>query len=170
VSSNLTDGAVDTLEEPEASDGDQTSEKSADTTGSDATVESDGGIDANTGGSDADTADLAVTNDPAHYRFSTGLAMVARLMMVLTLGSLTGWLGYRLNQSQQTAQQRANFVKRSGPFIDVVKQAQSKSEGTVSLAAPDETESASYFPAAKPRCLNSYRGVTRMKESPKNSQ
>jgi Mce-associated membrane protein len=169
LSTKTTDGAVDTMEEPEASDGEHVSKNNVATTDFDITVESDADIDANTGDSDADPADKKA---PAHHRSPTTLALVAGLVILLALGGLAGWLGYRFHQSKQAAQQRAEFVqvarqgainlttidwqhiqadvqrildtatgtfyddfsKRSGPFIDVVKQVQSKSEGTVSLA------------------------------------
>ncbi|WP_199177984.1 tetratricopeptide repeat protein [Mycobacterium hubeiense] len=105
----------------------------------------------------------------SHVRWAT----IAGFLLVVALGGLTGWLGYRAYQSHQTEEQRNLFVqvgrqgavnlttidwqhadrdvhrildsatgtfyddfqKRSGPFIDVVKKAQSKSEGKVTEAA-----------------------------------
>ena len=92
--------------------------------------------------------------------------------MVLALGGLTGWLGYRAYESHQAEEQRELFLqvgqagraepdhhrlaagrrrraahpglgdrhvlrrlpKRSQPFVEVVKQAQSKSVGTITEA------------------------------------
>ncbi|ETB33758.1 mammalian cell entry protein [Mycobacterium avium subsp. hominissuis 10-5606] len=104
----------------------------------------------------------------AHVRVAT----IVGLVLVVVLGGLTGWLGYRAFQSHQGDEQRNlflqvgrqgalnlttidwqhadtdvqrildsatgtfydDFQKRSGPFIEVVKQAQSKSEGKVTEA------------------------------------
>ena len=100
------------------------------------------------------------------------LATIAGLVLVLALGGLTGWLGFRAYESRQAEQQRKlflqvgrqgalnlttidyqqvdadvqrildsatgtfydDFQKRAQPFIEVVKQAQSKSVGTISEA------------------------------------
>ena len=100
------------------------------------------------------------------------LATIAGLVLVLALGGLTGWLGFRAYESRQAEQQRKlflqvgrqgalnlttidyqhadadvqrildsatgtfydDFQKRAQPFVDVVKQAQSKSVGTISEA------------------------------------
>jgi Mce-associated membrane protein len=100
-------------------------------------------------------------------------AIAASLAITLTVGGLTGWLGYRAYESRQhqlrhnmflqTARQGAlnlttisyteveadvqriigsatgtfhdDFQKRSQPFVDVVKQAQSKSQGSITEAA-----------------------------------
>lgn len=125
---------------------------------------------------DAVSADPAADADPvvaartpiSHVK----LALIAGLVGVLALGSLTGWLGYRTYESTraeeqrnvflQTARQGAlnlttinyesaeadvqrildsatgsfydDFQQRAEPFVQVVKQAQSKSVGTVSEA------------------------------------
>jgi Mce-associated membrane protein len=128
---------------------------------------------------DIDGADTDPTDDPAdgvptvRRRLSpVRTALIAGLVMVVGLGAMAGWLGYRFHQAQQSAEQRAEFVqvarqgainlttidwehadadvqrildsatgtfyddfsKRSGPFVDVVKQVKSQSEGSVSLA------------------------------------
>jgi Mce-associated membrane protein len=100
------------------------------------------------------------------------LALAFGVIMVVGLAALTGWLGFRTDQSQQAEAQRSlflevgrqgalnlttisyteaeadvarilnsatgtfhdDFQKRSQPFIEVVKQAQSKTEGTVTAA------------------------------------
>lgn len=100
------------------------------------------------------------------------LATALGLVIVVALGALTGWLGFRAYQSHQAQQQREllvqvgrqgalnlttidwqhadadiqrildsatgtfydDFSKRSKPFIDVVKKAQSKSVGTITEA------------------------------------
>jgi Mce-associated membrane protein len=105
-------------------------------------------------------------------RTSIGVGLCVGLAMLLAVGALVGWLGYRVHQSQLQNQERALFVQvgrqgavnlttidfnqadadvkrildsatgpfyddfsqRSGPFIDVVKQTQSKTEGTVTEA------------------------------------
>lgn len=100
------------------------------------------------------------------------LAIIAGLVLVVALGGLVGWLGYRAYESQQAEDlqnlflqvgrqgalnlttishehaeqdvQRVldsstgtfydDFQARAQPFIEVVKQAQSKSEGTIAEA------------------------------------
>lgn len=100
------------------------------------------------------------------------LATVLGLAMLVALGGLAGWLGFREYQAQQAQRQRElliqvgrqgavnlttidwqhadadvqrildsatgsfydDFSKRSKPFIDVLKKAQSKSVGTVTAA------------------------------------
>ena len=100
------------------------------------------------------------------------LAAIVGIVVVALLAGLTGWLGYRADQSHRAEQQRElflqvgrqgalnltsidwqradadvqrvldsatgtfydDFSKRAGPFIEVVKQAKSKSEGTIAEA------------------------------------
>ncbi len=120
----------------------------------------------------ADTAELT-DRPPRRQRPSvTGVAIAAGGVVVIALGSMVGWQGYRaaeVRQAQETrnaivaaARQGAidlttidfatvdtdikrildassgtfhdDFAQRAQPFIDAVKQAQSKSEGTVSAA------------------------------------
>jgi Mce-associated membrane protein len=119
-----------------------------------------------------DEGDLA-DEEPAKPRLShVQLAMIAGLVLVLALGGLTGWLGFRAYESRQADDQRNLFLQvgrqgalnltsidfehaeadvqrildsatgtfyddfqnRAQPFIEVVKQAQSKSEGTIAEA------------------------------------
>jgi Mce-associated membrane protein len=121
---------------------------------------------------DYDAEDEAA-DTPAKPRMShVRLAMIAGLVLVLALGGLSGWLGFRAYQSHQADEQRKlflqvgrqgalnltsinfenaeadvqrildsatgtfydDFQKRAQPFIDVVKQAQSKSVGTIAEA------------------------------------
>jgi Mce-associated membrane protein len=121
---------------------------------------------------DYDAEDEAA-DTPAKPRMShVRLAMIAGLVLVLALGGLSGWLGFRAYESHQADQQRKlflqvgrqgalnltsinfenaegdvqrildsatgtfydDFQKRAQPFIDVVKQAQSKSVGSIAEA------------------------------------
>jgi Mce-associated membrane protein len=121
---------------------------------------------------DYDAEDEAA-DTPAKPRMShVGLAMIAGLVLVLALGGLSGWLGFRAYESHQADEQRKlflqvgrqgalnltsinfenaegdvqrildsatgtfydDFQKRAQPFIDVVKQAQSKSVGSIAEA------------------------------------
>jgi len=112
---------------------------------------------------------------PRRARSHVRLALIVGLAVVVALGGLTGWLGFRAYQARETQHlhqlllqvgrqgavnlttidfehadadvQRIldsatdqfydDFAKRSQPFIDVVKQAQSKSVGTVTEAGLD---------------------------------
>lgn len=116
----------------------------------------------------ADAEEAAPKQRMSHVK----LATIAGLVLVLVLGGLTGWLGYRAYESRQAEDLRNlflqvgrqgalnlttinheqaeadvqrvldsstgtfydDFQQRSAPFIEVVKQAQSKSEGTISEA------------------------------------
>ncbi|AMO62942.1 conserved Mce associated membrane protein [Mycolicibacterium phlei] len=134
---------------------------------------------------DAETKPEAETTDKVEKAGKPGsvvkLAAVAGLVLVLALGGLTGWLGYRAYESRQAEDLRNlflqvgrqgalnlttinhetaeadvqrvldsstgtfydDFQKRADPFIQVVKQAQSKSEGNITeagLEASDDNE------------------------------
>jgi Mce-associated membrane protein len=133
---------------------------------------SDEVTDADVETEDYDAEDEAA-DTPAKTRMShVRLAMIAGLVLVLALGGLSGWLGFRAYESHQADEQRKlflqvgrqgalnltsinfenaeadvqrildsatgtfydDFQKRAQPFIDVVKQAQSKSVGTIAEA------------------------------------
>jgi Mce-associated membrane protein len=106
------------------------------------------------------------------------LSFTAVLLIVAALGALAGWLGFRANESDQRARERAMFLagarqgalnlttisytevdadikrildsatgefyddfqKRSQPFVEVVEQAQSKSQGTITEAGLESIE------------------------------
>jgi Mce-associated membrane protein len=114
------------------------------------------------------TGEPAVKSQTSRVR----LATITGLVVLLVLGGLTGWLGFRAYQSHQADEQRKlflqvgrqgalnlttidwqhadtdvqrildsatgtfhdDFQKRVQPFIDAVKQAQSKSAGTITEA------------------------------------
>lgn len=122
---------------------------------------------------DIDVAEAENTSaDVVKERSHVALALIAGLVLVLALGGLTGWLGFRAYQSKQVDDQRKvflqvgrqgalnlttidfehadadvqrildsatgtfydDFQKRAGPFVEVVKQAKSKSVGAVTEA------------------------------------
>jgi Mce-associated membrane protein len=125
-------------------------------------------------GADAAEADAdAGDQRPAKPRMShVGLATIAGLVLMLVLGGLAGWLGFRAYESHQADEQRELFLQvgrqgalnlttidfrqadadvqrildsatgtfyddfqaRAEPFVAVVKQAQSKSVGTITEA------------------------------------
>jgi Mce-associated membrane protein len=121
---------------------------------------------------DEDAEPFPLTAKPKPGMSHVKLAAIIGLVVVLALGGLVGWLGYRAYESHQAEQQRDlflqvgrqgalnlttidfehadadvqrildsatdtfydDFSKRSQPFVDVVKQAQSKSVGTITSA------------------------------------
>ncbi|WP_396907044.1 Mce protein [Mycolicibacterium phlei] len=128
---------------------------------------------------DAETTPEAETTDKAGKPASVvKLAAIAGLVLVLVLGGLTGWLGYRAYESRQAEDLRNlflqvgrqgalnlttinhetaeadvqrvldsstgtfydDFQKRAQPFIEVVKQAQSKSEGNIAEAGLEASD------------------------------
>lgn len=124
-----------------------------------------------------DQADDLIKRRPPRRR-ALRLALSATLLIMVALGALVGWLGFRAHQSHQSAQQRAmylavarqgaldlttisytqvdadikrildvatgsfydDFQKRSQPFVEVVKQAQSKSQGTITSAGLESVQ------------------------------
>jgi Mce-associated membrane protein len=153
--------------EPEAAGSEVTD---ATTDGTDADDASDAEADET---EDASDAEAAPEETPAKRRMShVKLAMIAGLVLVLALGGLTGWLGYRAYQSHKADEQRKlflqvgrqgalnlttidfehadadvqrildsatgtfydDFQKRAQPFVEVVKQAKSKSVGSIAEA------------------------------------
>ena len=122
-----------------------------------------------------EAADVTLTDTRTHRvsEFSPlRKALIAGLAIVVAIGGLCGWLGYRAHKAHETEQFRALLVKvgrqgainlttvdyehadadvqrildsatgefyddfknRSGPFVEVLKQVQSKSDGTVTEA------------------------------------
>ncbi|MGB8389242.1 Mce protein [Mycobacterium sp.] len=125
-----------------------------------------------------DTEGVDHTDEPGEAaaakrpRSGVRLALALGIVVILALGAIAGWLGYRGYREHQAMQQRELFLrvgrqgalnlttisytevdvdvqrildsatgsfyddfrKRSQPFIDVVKQAQSKSVGTITAA------------------------------------
>jgi Mce-associated membrane protein len=135
---------------------------------SDEVTDADADVEAEDYDAEDEAADTPAKPRMSHVR----LAMIAGLVLVLALGGLTGWLGFRAYESHQADEQRKLFLQvgrqgalnltsidfehaeadvqrildsatgtfydefqqRAQPFIDVVKQAQSKSVGTISEA------------------------------------
>lgn len=148
---------------PAIEDADAESPASSDIADADA-ISADTDTDTDT---DIDDTDTGQRGTPA-----LRLALVVGLIVVLALGGMAGWLGYRADQSHQaendrelylqvarqgalnlttidfqqadadvqrildsaTGQFHEDFEARSQPFVDVVKQAQSKSVGTITEA------------------------------------
>lgn len=119
-----------------------------------------------------DDLDDSATTRRLKQLSSVGLATTFGVAVVVALGCLVGWWGYRSYETHQAQTQRAEFVavarqgalnlttidhtrvdadvqrildsstgtfhddfqQRSQPFIDVVKKAQSKSQGTITEA------------------------------------
>jgi Mce-associated membrane protein len=126
------------------------------------------------GAAEAESVHADPTDGHGKLRPQAGvrLALAVGMVVVLALGGLFGWLGYRAYESHEAKQQRDLFLrvgrqvamnlttissteaeadvqrildsatgafydefqKRSASFVEVVKQAQSKSEGTVTEA------------------------------------
>jgi Mce-associated membrane protein len=119
-----------------------------------------GGEPAEEGDVPAEEGDVPAEEGDVPRGSGVRLALVLALIAVLALGGLVGWLGYRAYEARAAQQQRNLFVqvgrqaavnlttildsatgsfyddfqKRSPAFIEVVKQAKAKSEGTVTEA------------------------------------
>ncbi|HKP39480.1 Mce protein [Mycobacterium sp.] len=160
------------------SGGSETTE-AADAAKTEATAEDDADAEnADAGDADVEDADAEDVEDydeakPAKPPMShVRLATIIGLVLVVALGGLTGWLGFRTYESHKADEQRKlflqvgrqgalnlttidwehadadvqrildsatgtfydDFQKRSQPFVAVVKQAQSKSVGTIAEA------------------------------------
>jgi Mce-associated membrane protein len=136
----------------------------------DAVIDETGTVDADGSAADAGSEGPILRRPPRRHTLRWALS--AALLIVISVGALAGWLGFRAHQSHQRAQERAmllavarqgalnlttisytevdadikrildvatgefydDFQKRSAPFVEVVKQAQSKSQGTVTSA------------------------------------
>lgn len=153
--------------------GESTSAVDAAANGGEPTVTASAEDAGEVGDYDVEVADDSAEAVPAKPRMShVRLATIAGLVLVLALGGLTGWLGYRAYESRlaedlqnlflQVGRQGAlnlttishehaeadvqrvldsstgalydQFQQRATPFVEVVKQAKSKSEGTISEA------------------------------------
>ena len=111
-------------------------------------------------------------------RDSLRLSLTAALLIVVALGAVAGWFGFRAHETHQRAQQREvflqaacqgavnlttisytevdadiqrildsstggfydDFAKRSQPFVDIVKRAQSTSKGTITEAGLESVQ------------------------------
>jgi Mce-associated membrane protein len=162
----LKGSATGTIETTTATE--ETATSTAEPASGAAVVDEDAADDA-AGAEDYDAAGAALKKPPMSV---ARIALVGGLTVVVALGALCGWLGYRVYQSHQAEQLRELFVQvgrqgalnlttidfahadadiqrildsatgtfyddfaqRSKPFVDVVKQAQSKSVGTVTEA------------------------------------
>jgi Mce-associated membrane protein len=69
--------------------------------------DADDADDAEVDDPDLDVAEEPATAGPSHLR----LALIAGIVAVLALGGLTGWLGYRANESRQMDRQRQTFLE-----------------------------------------------------------
>ncbi|MCW2514279.1 MAG: hypothetical protein JWR11_3321 [Mycobacterium sp.] len=58
-----------------------------------------------------DESEVPAADTPARKVSHLQLALVAGLVAVLALGGLTGWLGYRANQSRDMDRQRQTFLE-----------------------------------------------------------
>lgn len=132
----------------------------------------EGGPVASDVASDASVGDTAAADHPARGRSPVRVMLVAGLVVVVALGGLTGWLGYRTHQQDRADAQRElylqvgrqaaqnltsidwqqaeadvqrvldvatgtfydDFQNRAEPFIQVVKEAKSRSVGTLGEA------------------------------------
>ncbi|BBZ32199.1 tetratricopeptide repeat protein [Mycolicibacterium confluentis] len=173
----LTESPAEASESPQ--DTTPKTETTTDTADADADADTEvADFDAEAGESAEDTESGEVAPAPKRTISPVTLATIVGLVLVVALGGVVGWLGWRANESRQADQQRDlflqvgrqaainlttidfndadsavqrildsatdtfydDFSKRSAPFTEVVKQAQSKSIGEVTAAGIESTD------------------------------
>lgn len=169
-------GDKDPAEKDEAEKGEAAEDEAVEDEAEKAEADGDEAVedyDLEAGTAAADGEDKPAKTPMSHVK----LATIAGLVLVVVLGALTGWLGYRAYESRQAEDLRNLFLQvgrqgalnlttishehaeqdvqrvldsstgtfyddfqaRAQPFIEVVKQAQSKSEGKIAEAGIEES-------------------------------